>query len=169
MVKAQVSALDEALGNVTAALRTAGMWDNTVLVFMGDNGGPTFEGHSNYPLRGGMLRPHTRTPAHHHSNTPSLQHTRTRTHHQTNTPAHPHTNIPAHEHTIKLTHARSHVHFRAHVHVRARTHLHTFKKLPTNICFRADTYCKYQCIGQYKHTHTRTHALSPSPTPLPTS
>jgi len=31
------------------------MWDNTVLVFMGDNGGPTFEGHSNYPLRGGKL------------------------------------------------------------------------------------------------------------------
>ena len=37
---------------VTAALVNAGVWDNTVLLFMTDNGGPlthTF----NYPLRGG--------------------------------------------------------------------------------------------------------------------
>ena len=68
MVKAQVSALDEALGNVTAALRTAGMWDNTVLVFMGDNGGPTFEGHSNYPLRGGTFEhPHPHPHPHPHA------------------------------------------------------------------------------------------------------
>jgi hypothetical protein len=55
LVKAQVAALDEAVGNVTLALTAAGYWENTVLFFMGDNGGPTFEGHSNYPLRGGKL------------------------------------------------------------------------------------------------------------------
>ena len=38
-----------------AALRDSGMWDNSVLVFMGDNGGPNDGGHSNAPLRGGKL------------------------------------------------------------------------------------------------------------------
>eukprot|EP01043_Picozoa_sp_COSAG02_P053435 COSAG02_NODE_5897_length_3954_cov_1.799274_3_plen_781_part_00 len=55
IVKAQVSALDEGLRNLTRALQTAGLWNNSVLVFQGDNGGPTFEGHSNTPLRGGKL------------------------------------------------------------------------------------------------------------------
>ena len=32
-----------------------GMWDNTIFVVMGDNGGPTFEAHSNTPFRGGKL------------------------------------------------------------------------------------------------------------------
>lgn len=31
------------------------MWDNTVLVFMGDNGGPILGAHSNLPYRGGKL------------------------------------------------------------------------------------------------------------------
>eukprot|EP00040_Diaphanoeca_grandis_P015496 m.79144 g.79144 ORF g.79144 m.79144 type:complete len:284 (+) comp25184_c0_seq1:255-1106(+) len=31
------------------------MINNTVIVFQGDNGGPTFDGHSNTPLRGGKL------------------------------------------------------------------------------------------------------------------
>jgi arylsulfatase B len=44
--------LDYGLGNLTAALRAAGMWDNTVLILVSDNGGPL--GHSNnFPLRGG--------------------------------------------------------------------------------------------------------------------
>ena len=55
IVKAQVSALDEAVRNLTRALQTAGLWENSVLVLQGDNGGPTFEAHSNFPLRGGKL------------------------------------------------------------------------------------------------------------------
>jgi arylsulfatase A-like enzyme len=52
-----LSCLDEAVGNVTAALRAAGMLDNTVIVLVSDNGGPTNldEGtfSNNFPLRGG--------------------------------------------------------------------------------------------------------------------
>jgi hypothetical protein len=35
IVKAQVSALDEAVKNLTAALTAHGLWDNNVLVFQG--------------------------------------------------------------------------------------------------------------------------------------
>eukprot|EP01062_Namystynia_karyoxenos_P083232 TRINITY_DN9530_c0_g1_i1.p1 TRINITY_DN9530_c0_g1~~TRINITY_DN9530_c0_g1_i1.p1 ORF type:complete len:635 (+),score=161.64 TRINITY_DN9530_c0_g1_i1:86-1990(+) len=45
-----VFALDLALGNVTAAFQSAGLWDDTVLVFTTDNGG--VEWGNNYPLRG---------------------------------------------------------------------------------------------------------------------
>lgn len=51
------SAVDEVVKNVTLALRTAGMWQNTVFVLTTDNGG-TYEhngvvpGSSNFPLRG---------------------------------------------------------------------------------------------------------------------
>ncbi|PVD33548.1 hypothetical protein C0Q70_04805 [Pomacea canaliculata] len=47
-----VSALDEAVGNVTRALQTAGMMDNLLLVFTSDNGGAVYEGANNLPLRG---------------------------------------------------------------------------------------------------------------------
>ncbi|KAK3596803.1 hypothetical protein CHS0354_036643 [Potamilus streckersoni] len=47
-----VSALDEAVGNITAVLRQRGFMDNLLLVFTTDNGGPTYLGANNLPLRG---------------------------------------------------------------------------------------------------------------------
>eukprot|EP00930_Biecheleria_cincta_P045074 TRINITY_DN31067_c0_g1_i1.p1 TRINITY_DN31067_c0_g1~~TRINITY_DN31067_c0_g1_i1.p1 ORF type:complete len:543 (-),score=47.36 TRINITY_DN31067_c0_g1_i1:204-1763(-) len=51
-----VSALDEGLGNVTAALHAKGMFDETLILVTTDNGGPTTEcsttGQSNWPYRG---------------------------------------------------------------------------------------------------------------------
>jgi len=52
-----LSALDEAVGNITRRLASAGMWEDTLLVFTTDNGGPSetcaVQGSSNWPLRGG--------------------------------------------------------------------------------------------------------------------
>ncbi|XP_067658819.1 arylsulfatase B-like [Haliotis asinina] len=48
-----VSALDEAVGNVTKALKDRGLFENTLILFTTDNGGP-IDGHANnWPLRGG--------------------------------------------------------------------------------------------------------------------
>ncbi|MDR3635913.1 MAG: sulfatase [Isosphaeraceae bacterium] len=54
---AMLVALDEAVGAVTEKLRTAGLEDNTLLIFISDNGGPTMlgttiNGSRNDPLRG---------------------------------------------------------------------------------------------------------------------
>jgi arylsulfatase B len=57
-----LSALDEGVGNVTAALEAQGLLDNTIIFFTADNGGPIecpenicgdSTGATNFPLRGG--------------------------------------------------------------------------------------------------------------------
>jgi arylsulfatase A-like enzyme len=50
---AMVAALDDTIGRVLASLRQQGIEDNTLVVFLSDNGGPTFvTGANNAPLRG---------------------------------------------------------------------------------------------------------------------
>merc|ERR1712157_620066 len=52
-----LSAADEGIANVTEAFKRAGIWENTLVIFTTDNGGPTeacaVQGSSNFPLRGG--------------------------------------------------------------------------------------------------------------------
>ncbi|XP_041378318.1 arylsulfatase B-like [Gigantopelta aegis] len=50
-----VSALDEAVGNVTSALKQNGMLDDTLIFFTADNGGWIPYYGNNYPLRGGKF------------------------------------------------------------------------------------------------------------------
>jgi len=55
---AMVYTVDLYVGQIVDALRTTGMWDNTLLVFHADNGGEImteFCGGNNYPLRGGKF------------------------------------------------------------------------------------------------------------------
>lgn len=57
MVCAMAAFLDDAVGNITAALQATGLWEDTLVIFQSDNGGPTNldEGtfSDNFPLRGG--------------------------------------------------------------------------------------------------------------------
>eukprot|EP00051_Salpingoeca_urceolata_P006592 m.87182 g.87182 ORF g.87182 m.87182 type:complete len:494 (+) comp14899_c2_seq1:152-1633(+) len=48
---AMASFLDAGFGDIVDTLKSTGRWNNTLLVFSADNGGPTGSG-SNYPLRG---------------------------------------------------------------------------------------------------------------------
>lgn len=54
---AMTTAVDEALGNITARLKSEGMWNTTLLVVQSDNGGPVYAGGgaNTHPLRGGKI------------------------------------------------------------------------------------------------------------------
>ena len=52
VIASQVTALDSAIANITAALKVNQLWPWTVFVFSGDNGGPESEAHWNAGLRG---------------------------------------------------------------------------------------------------------------------
>lgn len=61
-----MQALDAGIANLTAAYKTAGLFDDTVFLFLGDNGGMNADGGFNIPLRGqkatvweGGVRSHT--------------------------------------------------------------------------------------------------------------
>ncbi|HEY6166566.1 MAG TPA: sulfatase-like hydrolase/transferase [Verrucomicrobiae bacterium] len=54
MFAAMLASLDDGVGALLAALRAQGIEDNTLIIFLSDNGGPTQElTSSNQPLRGG--------------------------------------------------------------------------------------------------------------------
>lgn len=52
MYKSLLSSLDTQVGRVVDALKDAGVYNNTVIVFSSDNGGQVTSGACNYPLRG---------------------------------------------------------------------------------------------------------------------
>ncbi|KAH9499682.1 hypothetical protein Btru_074420 [Bulinus truncatus] len=63
---AMVTALDDAIAKVVTSLKTYNLYDDTLIVFTGDNGGWTTYGGNNYPLRGGkftIFEGGTRVPA----------------------------------------------------------------------------------------------------------
>ena len=45
--------MDDAIGKVVATLKQTGVWENTLLFFISDNGGPLAQSAVNTPLRGG--------------------------------------------------------------------------------------------------------------------
>ena len=54
---AMVNYLDDVVGDLVAALKQKGMWDNLLYVTSSDNGGPIYPGGgaNNYPLKGGKM------------------------------------------------------------------------------------------------------------------
>ena len=50
---AMVTAMDDAIGAIVEAYKEVGLWNDTVVVFTTDNGGPVSVGANNFPLRGG--------------------------------------------------------------------------------------------------------------------
>eukprot|EP01083_Nonionella_stella_P026630 73347_1 len=60
LTQSQVNLLDIIIGNITAKLTANGQWNNTLIVFSSDNGGPeylTSSASNNYPLRGAKGTP----------------------------------------------------------------------------------------------------------------
>eukprot|EP01084_Bolivina_argentea_P254030 426953_1 len=60
ITQSQVNLLDIIIGNITSKLKTNGQWNNTLIVFSADNGGPEYlnaAASNNFPLRGGKKVP----------------------------------------------------------------------------------------------------------------
>merc|ERR1712232_148713 len=57
--QAMVKYMDDAIGEIVTLLKKRSMWDNTLVVFQTDNGGPSFTGSqhtaNNYPLKGSKM------------------------------------------------------------------------------------------------------------------
>ena len=52
---AMVHYLDDAIGNLVKEWQAKHMWENTLMWFVSDNGGPIYAGGNNFPLRGGVI------------------------------------------------------------------------------------------------------------------
>ncbi|XP_076441945.1 arylsulfatase B-like [Babylonia areolata] len=50
-----IAAMDDAVNNVTQALKDRGLFDNTFIIFSSDNGGPVHSSSTNWPLRGSKI------------------------------------------------------------------------------------------------------------------
>eukprot|EP00039_Didymoeca_costata_P030930 m.32224 g.32224 ORF g.32224 m.32224 type:complete len:523 (-) comp8387_c0_seq2:73-1641(-) len=53
LLQAMLTCTDDAVGKLVQLLTKKGMWENSLLVWSADNGGPQYWGCNNYPLRGG--------------------------------------------------------------------------------------------------------------------
>ena len=53
LMQCMLTCTDDATGRLVSALKTKGMWANTLMVWSSDNGGPQYWGANNHPLRGG--------------------------------------------------------------------------------------------------------------------
>jgi arylsulfatase A-like enzyme len=66
-----VTAMDDMIGNITLELKKSGLYENSVIIFVSDNGGlPSLGGGSNEPLKGfkgEIYEGGVRTPAFVHS------------------------------------------------------------------------------------------------------
>ncbi|XP_059170477.1 arylsulfatase B-like [Physella acuta] len=54
-ISGMVTSLDDNIGRITKTLKDKGMFNDTIIVFTSDNGGWTYFGGNNWPLRGGKL------------------------------------------------------------------------------------------------------------------
>lgn len=52
VLAAMTYAVDKSIGDVLSALKSTGKYDNTLIFFLSDNGGPPFANVCNYPLKG---------------------------------------------------------------------------------------------------------------------